>query len=166
MKQITILHMMLLVMPLHAVLAQGSAAIGDKTEDCAFIKINDQLVVHDGDYVLDNQRKIDVINTFLSPANIKKTYVVPNPCASKNAGYIGATIIERIQKLPIVALSLLVDDVKKEYSGFLNYEVFVNCKFIENYANWRIEISNNLSVGNYFEYKDQEKIRCTIEFKL
>lgn len=149
-------------MSCHAMLAQEPTALLDKAANCEFIKINDQLVVHAGDYVLDNNRIIDIAKTFLAPTNAKNTYVVPNPCATISTGYKGATIIERKQKMPIVSLSLLVDDVKKQYPGFLNYEVFINGTSIENYAEYDIELSNQLSLKTNMEYKAQEKIRCVI----
>lgn len=116
-------------------------------EDYCRIKINDSLVVNPGDYVLDKNKKIDILRIKLDSTNIKRIYTIKNPCSQNQSTYLGAYVIDRKVKFPILNLSEYVSQLKIENKEFKTYKVVFNGQAIDDITDCFIEITNKTEIN-------------------
>lgn len=144
----TLLFTLLLLLLTCTIPAQGNTNDAKfQKADCDKIIINDSLIVNAQDWVLDRKIKIDINKVLLDSNNINTIYEIKNPCSELVNGYRGAYNIDRKVEYPLLLLSDLFDECKKENNDFTFYILIVNEKMMEEYQDYQIEKTKDFSIS-------------------
>lgn len=110
-------------------------------ENNCFLKINDSVIVKEGEYVLDKEKIIDLSKTILITKNIKSIESQPTNCSNIHSGHKNIYLISRKKKNPLLNLCNYVEKIKSENTKINNFQIFVNDKLINDCYNYFVEIS-------------------------